>query len=127
VVDRDSKEARADTLCFISTTGTAKQDTTKLTLHLTKGDVNGDMLWMPYNKDQRKGNFAGTKQDSMISGLWRFTQEGMHDSLKVQFKLTDKGLYQQPWKVNPKNGHQEPDTIAAYSIVYRQIDCKTGM
>ncbi|GAB2690270.1 hypothetical protein GCM10027037_11520 [Mucilaginibacter koreensis] len=126
VVNKDSKEAQADTLCYISTAGTANQDTTRLTLHITKGDVNGDMLWIPDGKDQRKGNFAGTKRDSMISGLWRFTQEGVRDSIKVQFKLTDKGLYQQPWKVNASNGREELDSTAPYSIVYKQIDCKTG-
>ena len=126
VVNKDSKEAKADTLCFISTGGTTNQDTTKLTLHLTKGDVNGDFLWMPFEKDSRKGNFAGTKKDSIISGVWRYTQEGVKDSLKIQFKLTDKGLYQQPWKVNSVNGRQELDTTAAYNIPYRQIDCKTG-
>ena len=58
--------------------------------------VNGDMNWLPKEKDRRKGTLSGTLNGDKIEAVWSFMQEGMKDTLAVEFKLSAQQLAQKP-------------------------------
>lgn len=76
-----------DSVCFIRTDGTKHQDTAAVKLYIKGNSVTGKMMYLPYEKDWRLGNISGKKQGSKIETRWTFMQEGMVDSLAVQFDI----------------------------------------
>ncbi|QHS57603.1 hypothetical protein GWR56_19390 [Mucilaginibacter sp. 14171R-50] len=108
--------------CFLRTEGTSNQDTTAVHLS-TKGDkVTGEMQWIPKEKDARKGMLNGTISGNEIKAVWTFMQEGMKDSIAVDFELSAQQLLQKPFKVTA-DGRQVTDEAAAYSITYQIDNC----
>lgn len=113
----------ADNFCFIHTDGTKAQDTTALKLFIKGDSVTGQLAYMPYEKDRATGNITGTKKGEIITALWRYTMEGMDDSIMVSFKLTPTGALQKQPAYNAQTGTMYlPDSVA-YSIKYVLIDC----
>jgi hypothetical protein len=108
--------------CFIRTDGTSNQDTTAVHLIMKADKVSGEMQWVPKEKDTRKGTLAGTISGSDIKAVWTFMQEGMKDTLAVEFKLSAQQLLQKPFKVT-KDGRQETDGAADYTIIYKLDNC----
>ncbi|OKS88481.1 hypothetical protein [Mucilaginibacter polytrichastri] len=106
-------------LCFLRTEGKTNQDSTSIEL-VIKGDVvSGQMTWMPYQKDSRKGVLAGTIKGDTIQAKWSFMQEGMNDTLNLKFKLTKDQLAQKPLKLNVKTGRDQTDDDAGYKLLYK--------
>jgi hypothetical protein len=108
--------------CFLRTEGTSNQDTTAVHLIINAGKVGGEMQWLPKEKDARKGTLTGTINGNDIKAVWTFMQEGAKDTMAVAFQLSPQQLSQKPFKVT-KDGRQETDAAAGYTIIYKLDNC----
>ena len=105
-------------LCFLRIDGKTKPDSTSIELVIKGDQVTGQMNWLPYQKDSRKGTLSGTIKDDTIQAKWSFMQEGMKDTLNLKFKLDGDKLSQKPLKLNTKTGRNQTDDQAAYTLIY---------
>jgi hypothetical protein len=110
--------------CFIHTDGTNAQDTTAVHLVINANRVSGDMSWLPKEKDRHKGTLSGKLKGDKIIAVWRFMQEGMKDTLAVEFKLSAQGLDQKPMNLNTATGREQINTQADYSVIYKLDNCE---
>jgi hypothetical protein len=110
--------------CFLRTEGTSNQDTTAIHLIVNANKVTGEMKWVPKEKDARKGALEGTMSGNDIKAVWTFMQEGAKDTMAVSFQLSPQQLGQKPFKVT-KDGRQETDGAAGYTIIYKLDNCST--
>jgi hypothetical protein len=117
-----NRTPNAHALCFLRTEGPNNQDTTSIELVIKNNKVTGLMNWMPYQKDSRKGKLQGTIKNDSVLAVWSFMQEGMTDTMKLQFKLHNNTLLQKPLKVDQKTGRQQTDETADYTLAYRTSD-----
>ena len=108
--------------CFLRTEGTSNQDTTAIHLTIDAGKVSGEMQWLPKEKDARKGTLEGTMKGNDIKAVWTYMQEGAKDTMAVAFQLSAQELGQKPFKVT-KDGRQETDGTAGYTIIYKLDNC----
>jgi hypothetical protein len=106
-------------LCFLLTEGKSNQDSTSVELVVKGNKITGQMNWLPYQKDSRKGTLTGTISGEDINAVWSFMQEGMTDTLNLQFKLKDGQLSQKPLKLNTGTGRQQTDGAAGYALSYQ--------
>lgn len=111
----NNNKAAVSSLCFLNTQG---KDSTSVELVIRGNQVTGQMNWLPYQKDSRKGTLAGTVNDDAIHAVWSFMQEGMMDTLNLNFQLKGGQLSQKPLKLNTKTGREQTDGSAGYSIIY---------
>ena len=126
----DKKSAQADSLankdtlakakasyplCFLNKQG---KDSTSMELAVNGNKVSGQMNWLLYQKDSRKGAIEGTISNDTIHATWSFTQEGMKDTLKLNFLFKNNQLSQKPLKLNTKTGREQTDEAAGYNINY---------
>lgn len=117
-----NRTPNAHAICFLRTEGKNNQDTTSIELVIKDNQVTGLMNWMPYQKDSRKGKLQGTIKNDTIQAVWSFMQEGITDTLKLQFRLSNNQLMQKPLKVNITTGQQQTDNAADYTLTYRTSD-----
>ena len=117
-----NRTPNAHALCFLRTEGNNNQDTTSIELVVKNNKVTGLMNWLPYQKDSRKGKLQGTIKNDTIQAVWSFMQEGMTDTLNLQFKLHNNSLLQKPLKVNAQTGREQTDETADYTLSYRTSD-----
>lgn len=110
-------------LCFQRLNGSKKQDTTQVHLVIKGENVTGEFISLPFEKDSRKGTLRGKKTGSEIKAIWIFKQEGITDSLPVQFTLKSNFLRQKPYGVDKVTGREFLADSAAYSIVFQKINC----
>ena len=110
--------------CFINTAGNTLQDTTAIHLVINANKVSGDMSWLPKEKDKRKGTLLGVLKGDKINAVWTFMQEGMRDTLAIEFKLSAQQLAQKPMKLNATTGREQLDKKSDYSIVYQLDNCE---
>lgn len=113
-----SKEPSTTSLCFVHTDGKNNLDTTGIELVIKGDTVHGEMHWLPFQKDIRKGILSGIKNGDVIKAMWTFKQEGTTDTMQLNFKLDGNRLLQKPLKLNTATGRQQTDESAAYSVVY---------
>lgn len=129
--DTDSASSKSDTsaslasaaksdsaissLCFIHTEG---KDSTSIELVVNGDKVTGIMNWLPYQKDARKGKLDGKLHGDTARVTWSFMQEGMTDTLNLNFLLKKDQLSQKPLKLNKQTGRQQTDEAAGYSSKY---------
>jgi hypothetical protein len=112
-----------ETLCFLRTEGLKKQDTSYVQLVINGDKITGIFAHMPYEKDSRIGTLLGTKQDDLIKGIWIYMQEGMQDTLDVEFKLDKDILLQKNYSVDAKTGRQFLSDSSAFKMEYNSVDC----
>jgi hypothetical protein len=117
-----TKPPIAHALCFLLTAGNNNRDSTSIELIIKNNKVTGLMNWMPYQKDSRKGTLIGTINNNIVNATWSFMQEGMKDTLHLQFKLDSTRLLQKPLILNPQTGRQQTDESAAYTLVFNTSD-----
>ncbi|WP_374951755.1 hypothetical protein [Mucilaginibacter sp.] len=110
--------------CFVHTDGKNADDTTAVHLVINANKVSGDMSWLPKEKDRRKGTLLGTLEGDNIKAVWSFMQEGMKDTLAVEFKLSAQELAQKPMNLNTKTGREQVNTKADYSVIYKLDNCE---
>lgn len=106
-------------ICFERAEGKNNTDSTYVQLVIKGNAVTGEMNWLPFEKDARKGLLTGTKKGDVIQANWTFKQEGVTDTMKVSFKLDGDILAQKPLKTDPKTGSQYTDESADYTIKYQ--------
>lgn len=114
-----SSAPTATSLCFLRTEGKNNQDSTSIELVVKGNKVSGQMNWMPYQKDSRKGKLDGVIAGDTIKATWAFMQEGMTDTLGLKFKLDNDQLTQKPLKLNIKTGREQTDESAGYRLTYQ--------
>ncbi|PRD57179.1 hypothetical protein [Sphingobacterium gobiense] len=119
-----SRPQQNKSYCFIRTEGTDQQDTTNVTFTINGDKVEGEMNWIPKEKDSRKGILLGTISDNEITAMWNYMQEGTRDSMRVAFKLVSNQLTQKPLTINATTGIQETDEAADYTVIYISENCK---
>ena len=112
-----------ETLCFRRLEGTANQDTSYAQIVINNDKVTGILATIPFEKDSRIGTLLGTRENDMIKGVWVYMQEGMQDTLDVEFKLDADRLVQKSFSVDPKTGRQFLDDKGSFSIEFNKIDC----
>lgn len=128
-IDRDTINATVGnrpeqkSYCFIRTEGVDQQDTTTVKLIINANKVEGEMNWIPKEKDSRKGVLVGSIAEDEIMAIWRYMQEGMNDSMAVAFKFAPDQLAQKPLRVNTNTGVQETDERADYTLLYTPVGC----
>lgn len=108
-------------LCFVRTEGAKNQDSTTVNLVMRGSSVTGEMMWLPAEKDRRKGVLSGTRKDDLITAVWTFKQEGMTDTIGVEFQLKKDQLLQRPLITNTKTGRQQTDKSAGYTLAYEHF------
>lgn len=106
-------------MCFERSEGKNNVDSTYVQLVVKGNTVSGEMNWLPFQKDARKGLLVGTQKGDIIQAVWTFKQEGTTDTMKVNFKLDGNQLMQKPFKVDTKTGRQVTDETAGYTIKYK--------
>jgi hypothetical protein len=117
--DTSNTAAAISSLCFVRLEGNQQQDSTTIELSIKGNTITGEMHWIPAGKDSRKGILNGTRNGDTIKAVWTFKQEGMTDTMAVNFKLEKNQLSQKPLKLNTKTGRQQTDEAAGYSVVYQ--------
>jgi len=111
-------DAEATSLCFLRTDGNGNKDTTSTEILIKDKAVTGQMYWHPFEKDSRKGTLAGTLKGDTVYAVWSFMQEGMQDTLALQFLVKGKDLLQKPLKLNTKTGREQTDNAAGFTVVH---------
>ncbi len=106
-------------LCFLNKQA---KDSTSIELVIHGITVTGQMNWLPYQKDSRKGTLDGIIKNDTLHATWSFMQEGMKDTLMLNFRFKDNQLAQKPLKLNVKTGREQTDESGSYSISYEAND-----
>lgn len=109
--------------CYLLLEGTANQDSTRLRLQFSGSDVTGELNWIPAEKDSRTGKITGTRTGNSVKGTWTFMQEGMQDTLSVEFQLAGKILYQRAYKTDPATGRQQLRENGPLDKQFSRIAC----
>lgn len=117
-------ETAERTLCYQKLTGTAMQDTTSLKLIIEGEKVSGDFGHYPKGKDKRVGKIIGSYDGELIKGVWIYMQEGINDTLQVEFKLDGNNLVQKNYTIDPKTGREVFSEASAFNIEFSRISCK---
>ncbi len=112
------------TLCFQRLSGTANQDTTSLKLFLEGAKVTGDFGHYPAEKDKRMGKIIASQNGELIKGIWIYMQEGINDTLPVEFKIDGDNLVQKNYTINSKTGREVFSEASAFNIEFDRISCK---
>jgi hypothetical protein len=102
-------------LCFLSK---ERRDSTSIELVIHGNKVTGQMNWLPYQKDSRKGILDGIIKNDTIRATWNFMQEGTKDTLKLNFLFKNSQLSQKPLKLNTKTGRKQTNEAAGYELTF---------
>lgn len=114
---QNSKPPVISSYCFLHREG---KDSTRVEFTVVNNYVQGLMDWYPYEKDGRSGIIEGTLKNDTLHAVWSYAQEGTKDTLKVEFLLkSPTDLRQKPLVANMKNGRQQTDQKAGYTVLYR--------
>ena len=112
------------TMCFQKLAGTANQDTTSIKL-IVKGDqVSGDFGHYPKEKDRRVGKITAINDGGLIKGVWIYMQEGVSDTLQIEFKLAGEKLVQKNYTVDSKTGREVFSEASVFNIAFDKVPCK---
>lgn len=122
VINRDTvaapAEVEATSMCFLRTEGKSNKDTTSIELVIKGDKVSGQMYWHPFEKDSRKGTLSGTLKGDTANVVWSFMQEGMQDTIGLQFLTKGDNLMQKPLKLNTQTGREQTDQSAGFTLQY---------
>ncbi len=109
--------------CYIRTVGSVQQDTTLIHLAIDGSVVNGKISWIPFEKDSRRGTLRAVKDGEIIKGVWTYMQEGMADSVDVEFKISGEKLYQKAYEIDESTGKLIVNETLGYPMEFTRIDC----
>ena len=112
-----------DTLCFERYSGLKNQDTASISIAIRGNGVTGSYSNFPYEKDSRKGIIIGSKTGENITGMWTYSQEGMTDSTRFEFKLKEDALFQKQTSFDLQSGRETIADTASFSLKYVMINC----
>lgn len=113
---------KPDTLSFIHCDGLHNEDTTAIQIIIQDQDVEGSMMYFPYEKDARIGYIKGRiDANNIIHAGWVYEQEGMEDQVEVEFQLKDNSLLEKDRIYNATSGKEELNHNDGYIIEYKKI------
>lgn len=118
------EEPVSQTVCFQKLDGTANQDTASIKLVIEGNNVTGDYGNYPKEKDRRVGKITATKDGDLIKGIWVYMQEGMNDTLQVEFKLSGDKLMQKNYTVDQQTGREVISDASEFNMEFNKIECK---
>ena len=124
IVKDTSAISQSSRLCFQRLEGSSKQDTATVSFLIQNNEVTGIFNTIPHEKDSRTGTIKGQKNGDIIKVLWSFMQEGIRDTLSVEFKLSSNKLYQRSFDIDKKTGRQKLGKDSKFSIEYQPINCE---
>ena len=107
--------------CFLLTEGKKNQDSTTIELAIKNDKVIGQMNWLPYQKDSRKGTLTGIAKGDTINAVWSFMQEGMKDTIGLKLVLNGNQLLQKPLTFDTKTGREHTNEKAGYTLIYKEM------
>jgi hypothetical protein len=110
-------------MCFQAVSGSQRKDTLAVTLNVDGSKVTGDMRNIIFEKDSRKGTLQGELKNRSINAVWTFMQEGMTDTLNLEFQLDEGYLMQRPLKFNTKTGREQTDRGSDKWVKLSPISC----
>lgn len=111
---------KIESYTFLHTDGNKNQDSTRVEFTVVGEKVQGLMDWFPYEKDARSGVIEGTLKNDTIKAVWSYDQERQKDTIAVEFLLkSPTDLRQKPLVANMKNGRQQTDVKAGYTVLYK--------
>ncbi|WP_345102880.1 hypothetical protein [Mucilaginibacter panaciglaebae] len=114
---KNSKPLVISSYCFLHRQG---KDSTRVEFTVVNNYVQGLMDWFPYEKDGRSGVIEGTLKNDTLHAVWSYAQERTKDTMKVEFLLkSPTDLRQKPLIANMKNGRQQTDVKAGYTVLYK--------
>jgi translation initiation factor IF-1 len=87
-----SNKSAAINKCFMRISGKQKRDTLKINLQIVRGSLAGEMTNDIFEKDIRRGKLRGKINGKEISAVWTFIQEGIIDSVSVNFRFNNGNL-----------------------------------
>lgn len=116
-------EKKPTNYCFQHIEGNKNQDTSTIQLIVNGNEVTGNFNHIPYEKDSRKGPIKGIKDGDIIKAVWSFMQEGMNDTLSVEFQISDEQLLQKTFGIDETSGRQVLKDTSTFSIRYSKIEC----
>lgn len=119
----DAVKTMSQTICFQKLSGTTNQDTASIQFIIDGEQVSGNFSNIPYEKDSRVGTIRATMNGDLIKGVWIYMQEGMNDTLDVEFKLSDDKLIQKNYTIDPKTGQEVFSEGAVFNIEYAKVNC----
>lgn len=119
----ETVENVSQTICFQKLEGKSNQDTSYIRLNIDGEKVSGEFSNMPFEKDSRKGTLHGTKNEDLIKGIWIYTQEGINDTMDLEFKLSDNKLIQKNYTIDPKTGKEVFSDGSMFTIEYKKVEC----
>lgn len=118
------KDSVADgQFCFRRVSGGQGKDTLELNLTIRAGAVSGTMTDRIYEKDARRGTIEGSIDGTVISAVWKYNQEGVDDTLKLEFTKEQDRLLQRPFLFNAAAGRQQTDFKTTERIEIPKVDC----
>ncbi|MBC8032721.1 MAG: hypothetical protein H7Y03_01140, partial [Chitinophagaceae bacterium] len=109
--------------CYQLVTGSRQKDTAFIRLTVDGTDVTGTFSTSIYEKDTRKGTYAGTMRDSIVRAVWSFTQEGIKDSLPIEFKVEGNSVVQKRFSYDSKTGREFIADTSTYRDRFQQVAC----
>jgi hypothetical protein len=116
---------QADTVCFQRLEGSAKQDISAVRLIILNNEVTGEFMYIPFEKDSRIGTIKGSRNGDIVKGMWTYMQEGIQDSLPVEFKFSGDSLLQKNYSFDSSTGRQFLRDTARFSKAHQKIDCSS--
>lgn len=121
--NNNSTQNQQTEFCFQRVEGNTNQDTSVINLVFKADKVTGTFNHTPHEKDSRKGTLSGSRDGDIIKTVWSFMQEGIKDTLSVEFKLSENELYQKTFGIDQQTGRQKITDTSTFSIRYQKIDC----
>lgn len=87
-----SNKSAAINKCFMRISGKQKRDTLTINLQIERDNLAGEMTNDIFEKDIKRGKLRGKVNGKEISAVWTFIQEGITDSVRVNFRFNDGNL-----------------------------------
>ena len=119
----DSVESISQNVCFQKLSGTTNQDTAFIQFIIEGEHVSGNFSNLPYEKDSRVGTIQATKNGELIKGVWIYMQEGINDTLAVEFKLSGDKLVQKNYSIDSKTGREVFSEGSVFNIEFNKVNC----
>lgn len=110
-------------VCFRRLQGQKNQDTTLLKLEFEGQLVSGTFNHIPFEKDSRKGILMGSREGDVIKANWYYMQEGMEDTLEVEFKLLGAELLQKTYAYDQNTGSEVLTDTSSFAIRFEKVNC----
>lgn len=96
-----SKANETNRLCFIETFG---KDSTLVSISINGDVVEGEMRWIPYEKDGAVGTLKGKKVGDIITADYNYVIEGSEQLEEKVFVLKGNKLQIKEGELEDKNG-----------------------